>query len=324
MTCSALRRITGLSGWKVGAPAEIWISAEHRVSSLRTSRTGLSRHAGQSGPGLGARCGVSGGVAAGRAGACRDVESPAGHHGCRCREAPGQRGRPQLRGVPVLGARAAGPVPGGRGGAVRAAVPSAENLAERDQRRGRRPDRRGAQGAAGQGLDTGPDTIAWHPRHRHKIRVCLRYGDVESSSGERVACGPGLSSSPMDVSVSFLSSFFASSFLNKTAHTLSRKGARMPAAMPKKIPARNVLRLAARAPLTSVTMRLGLRPEAPLQVNASPAACPGFPFSLLTCAAGNIDSTWYPVRFTSLRTSRVCRNVGILYSLNFVPASAPM
>src|ERR1035438_8123957 len=63
------------------------------VASLKTSRTGVSRHRGQQ-PGV---AGVAAGLAGRWAGRSRDAESPAGHHCCHCRAAPGGRGGPQLR-----------------------------------------------------------------------------------------------------------------------------------------------------------------------------------------------------------------------------------
>jgi DNA-binding MarR family transcriptional regulator len=46
--------------------------------------------------------GVAAGLVSVGPGRSRDVENPAGYHGCHCREAPGERGGPQLRGRPVL------------------------------------------------------------------------------------------------------------------------------------------------------------------------------------------------------------------------------
>ncbi len=77
---------------------------------------------------------------------CGHVESQACHHRCHRREAPGRRGRPHLRGGPVVGVCAAGPPPcRGRGG-VRAAVTAAGNLPEYAGRYGRRPDHHAAEG----------------------------------------------------------------------------------------------------------------------------------------------------------------------------------
>jgi hypothetical protein len=100
---------------------------------------GASRHPGQL-----AACLPP--VAGRPAGRCRDVEGQARHHRRHCREAPGQRGRAVLRDRPVPDLRAAGPLPGRRRGGVRAAVPAAEDLSVRDQRRRGRPDRAAGQG----------------------------------------------------------------------------------------------------------------------------------------------------------------------------------
>ena len=143
------------------------------VSSFSTSRTGVASHRGQivllaeMRPGGG----VSHDIRDVRARACRDVESPACHHCCHCREAPGERGGPYLRGRPVLDLCAAGPLPGrGRGG-VRAAVAAAEDLTHGDQRPRGRADLELRKELSGQGLDAGPHTIAWHLEHHHQIRV---------------------------------------------------------------------------------------------------------------------------------------------------------
>jgi hypothetical protein len=74
-----------------------------------------------------------------------------------------------LRGRPVLGLRAAGPLPGrGRGG-VRAAVPAAEDLSDRDKRRRGRLIIRLRMDLAVQGLDAGLQTTAWHLRQHHQV-----------------------------------------------------------------------------------------------------------------------------------------------------------
>ena len=111
------------------------------------------------------------GLGADRAERSPDVESAPGHHCRHCREAPGQRGCPQLRGCPVLGLHPACPVPGRRGRRVRAAV-----------RRPRTSPRAISADTADlivrlrkeltdQGLDAGPVTIAWHLEHHHQTRV---------------------------------------------------------------------------------------------------------------------------------------------------------
>jgi hypothetical protein len=70
---------------------------------------------------------VAQGLGADHAERSPDVESAPSHHCRHCREAPGQRGCPQLRGCPVLGLHPACPVPGRRGRRVRAAVPPPED-----------------------------------------------------------------------------------------------------------------------------------------------------------------------------------------------------
>ena len=78
---------------------------------LKTSRTVGAGRLAVTGSGVSQDMGDS------RPGACRHVGSPACHHCCHCREAPGQRGGPGLRGSPVLGLCAAGPLRRrGRGG----------------------------------------------------------------------------------------------------------------------------------------------------------------------------------------------------------------
>ena len=120
---------------------------------------------------LGVACGVSDDIEDGRARAGRDVESPTCHHCCHCREGPAARS-PAPTGSPRLGLRAGGPVPGrGRGG-IRAPVaggpktsPAAISDDTVDLIVGLRKE------LAGQGLDAGPDTICWHLRHHHQVRV---------------------------------------------------------------------------------------------------------------------------------------------------------
>ena len=91
---------------------------------------------------------------------CRDVEGPACRNCRDCRKAQARGGGPLVRGGPVLGLRAAGPLPGrGRGG-VRAAVAAAEDLTVGDQ-----PGHRGADRAAAQGPGrAGPGRRAAHHR----------------------------------------------------------------------------------------------------------------------------------------------------------------
>ena len=118
-----------------GSPESVRIGPYTQVSSLRTSRTvraSVNRVPGG---------GVSRDIQDSRPAACGDVESPACHYCRHCQEAAGQRGRPQLRGRPVLGLRAAGPLPGRGRSSIRAALTAAEDRPERGQRPGRRPDR---------------------------------------------------------------------------------------------------------------------------------------------------------------------------------------
>jgi hypothetical protein len=99
------------------------------------------------------------------------MEGPVGHHRRHNREAPGPGGCPYLRGRLVLDLCPAGPLPGRRGGRVRAAVPAAIDLAQGDQRGCCRADRRPAQGTGRAGPGCRPHTIAWHLEHHYQIRV---------------------------------------------------------------------------------------------------------------------------------------------------------
>ena len=103
--------------------------------------------------------------------ACSDVEGAPGHHRRHRRRAVAGGGGPPVRGLSGVGQQAGGPVPGrGRGG-VRVAVPApktfpnaiAPGIAELIVRL--RKD------LAGQGLDAGPHTIAWHLEHHHQVKV---------------------------------------------------------------------------------------------------------------------------------------------------------
>jgi transposase InsO family protein len=66
-----------------------------------------------------------------------------------------------------MGIQAGGPVPGRGRGRVRGSVPAAEDLtaAIPDLITELRKD------LAGQGLDAGPGTIAWHLEHHHQVTV---------------------------------------------------------------------------------------------------------------------------------------------------------
>jgi hypothetical protein len=137
--------------------------------------------------------GVSQDMTDGWARACRDVESPACHHCCHCREAAGERGRPHLRRRPVLDYallaryRAEG-----------------EAAFEPRPRRPRTSPTAIAEATVeliialrkeldGQGLDAGPQTICWHLEHHHGIRVSAatvsryltRYGLVVPEPNKR-------------------------------------------------------------------------------------------------------------------------------------------
>jgi hypothetical protein len=91
-----------------------------------------------------------------------DVEGALSYHRCHHRGPVPGRGGPGVRGVSGLGVEAGGPVPGRGRGRVRAAVPAAEDLTERDQRPGRRSDRAAAQGPgrAGPGRRAGDHLLA--------------------------------------------------------------------------------------------------------------------------------------------------------------------
>src|SRR5215218_4338827 len=58
-----------------------------------------------------------------------------------------------------------------RGGGVRAPITAAEDLTHRDQRHHRRAAHPAAETAVEQGLDAGPDTIAWHLGQHHQLAV---------------------------------------------------------------------------------------------------------------------------------------------------------
>ena len=159
---------------------------ELRVPNLKTSRTGVSRHPGQL-PGV---TGVAAGLAGRWLSRSRDVESPAGHHGRHGREAPGQRGSPHLRGGPVVDLCAAGPLPRAEGEAAfepRSRRPKTSPRAIPDAAVSLITEMR--KDLAGQGLDAGPHTIAWHLAHHHGIRVSR--GDRQPLPGPGRAGHPG-------------------------------------------------------------------------------------------------------------------------------------
>jgi hypothetical protein len=142
------------------------LAAPPAVSSLRICEWVLSGHRntclaaiGLTGGGVSQDIGMAWPARSG------DVEGASCHH-CCCHRAPvAGRGSPRIRRVPGLGVPAGRPVPGrGRGG-VRAAVPAAEDLPGRDQRRHRGADHQAAQGTgrAGTGRRPGHDLLAPAP-----------------------------------------------------------------------------------------------------------------------------------------------------------------
>ncbi len=98
----------------------------------------------------------------------RDVEGPAGHHRCHCREAPGQRGSRAVYGVARSwvyellaryreeGEAAFEPRSRRPKTSPRATAPDTVELITRIRKE-----------LAGQGLDAGPHTIAWHLGQHH-------------------------------------------------------------------------------------------------------------------------------------------------------------
>ena len=106
------------------------------------------------------------------AGRCRDVESPAGHHCRHCREAPGQRGRPQSYGVArswVYALLARYRAEGEAAFEPRSRRPKTSPTAISDDTAELIVRLR--KELAGQGLDAGPHTIAWHLEHHHQVKV---------------------------------------------------------------------------------------------------------------------------------------------------------
>jgi len=100
-----------------------------------------------------------------------DVEGASCHHRCHRRGAGPGGGGPPVGGLAGLDRPAAGPLPGQRGGGVRAAVAAAEDPSSAIS-----PEVIGLitglrKELAGQGLDAGPHTIAWHLEHQHEITV---------------------------------------------------------------------------------------------------------------------------------------------------------
>jgi len=115
--------------------------------------------------------GVAPGIGGGRSVRCRDVQGPACHHRHYRREAPGQRGGPLLRvarsWIYTLLARYE--AEGEAAFEPRSRRPKTSPTAISDEAADLIIRLR--KDLAGQGLDAGPQTIAWHLQHHHQLNV---------------------------------------------------------------------------------------------------------------------------------------------------------